>query len=118
MSASLTTKPQKAPRENTAVEKGAFLFDEMWDRAIPLLLSPQERFQLLRNDLVQHGCFGIPGNVIRRSIAHGERQCVPQTKSLGCGFTRINASASSKSPKICAIMAILFSRHLAIFMDG
>jgi hypothetical protein len=101
MSASLTTKPQKAARENTAVEKGAkFLFHEMGDRAIPLLLSAQECFQLLRNDLVQHGCFGIPGNVIRRSIAHGERQCMPQTTSLGCGFTRINASASSKSLRL------------------
>jgi hypothetical protein len=60
LSAVLAVKPQKTPRENSAIQKGAkFSFNKSGNRTFALLLSGEESFQLFRDDLIQHRRFRI-----------------------------------------------------------
>jgi hypothetical protein len=56
MSARLATKAEKAPRENSAIQKSTeFFFDESGNRPVALLLPGEESFQLFRYDLILSG---------------------------------------------------------------
>jgi len=53
MSARLATKAEKAPHENSAIQKSTeFFFDESGNRTVALLLPGEESFQLFRYDLI------------------------------------------------------------------
>ncbi len=70
ISTALTVKPQKTPRENSAIEEGTELsFNELANRPIALLFNGKESFQLFRNDRIQHCRFRIP-RTIRNADSH------------------------------------------------
>ena len=57
-------KPQKAPRENAAIQEGAeFFFNESGGRTVALLLSSEENFQLFGDDLIQNCRFRMAWEV-------------------------------------------------------
>ena len=79
MSARATPKTQKAPLQNSAIQKGTkFPLHEPRDWPVTLLLPGQESFELLGHNLIQHGRFRMAGKVFRCSIQHvpagGRRQ--------------------------------------------
>ena len=57
-------KPQKAPCENAAIQKGTELFfNKPGDRTVAIPLSGEERFQFIRNDLIEHCRFRIARSI-------------------------------------------------------
>ena len=70
LSTVLALKPQKAPRENAAIQKGTeFFFNKPGDRPVALLLSGEESLQLFGDGLIQDCRFRI-ARAIRDTDSH------------------------------------------------
>lgn len=88
--------------------------DKSRHRAVPLLLSCQEGFQLFGHDAVEDGCFGIARCVFKRGALHAQWRYAGIKPILEYRFDAGYAANPGEKSEVSAINPALFSVALPI----